>query len=312
MAVTIVSTDSGPSFEEHCAICGALALNAFLCPIHQEEAKEFNHSLRGVSKYDRVSTSALSIDRRFQRPVNEATVKDITLNFNEYDLGLLTVSRRARENSVLDGQQRLTALLRMSYAWAPCEILEGLNFEQEIMIFVVRNERRKAVRQGVLFNDKAKAGIAEYAEAMSILTTYRYEVIDPGIRSGVAVNRLSCPKTVQTVHMMGKLAKTLYVIRTAWPDAAEPNRAEVLQGIAAFLEVNPHIKIEALADALARFPASEIPTAAANLAKGSRERRLWVHAYTKVVELYNYGRPDRTRVSFVPISNRAPRMWINR
>lgn len=311
MAVTIVSTDGGPSFEEHCAICGALALNSFLCPIHQEEAKEFSHSLRGVSKYERISTSALTVDHRFQRPVNERRVRNIILNFNEFDLGLLLVSRRSHANSVLDGQQRLTALLRMGFSWAPCEVLEGLTYEQEIMIFVVRNAERTAVRQGVLFNDRAKAGIETYAEAMSILTSYRYEVIDPGVRSGVAVNRLSCPRAIETVHALGVLAKVLYVIRSAWPESPDPNRAEVLLGLASFMRVNPHIKIEALADALARFPATDIVSGAKNRAKGSTERRLWVHAYHKVVELYNYGRPDRTRVSGAPISPRAPKMWIN-
>lgn len=290
-------------------ICGAVTTGDLLCPIHKEVAESFSHHLRGVSKFEHIATSKLTVDHRFQRGIIEDEVRDIILNFNEHDLGVLLVSRRAHENVLIDGQQRWTALVRMGYAEAPCEVLEGLTLEQEIMIFVTRNEKRRAIRRALLFNDKAKAGIQPFADAVVILGQFGYELIDIGTRSNVATGKLSCPSAVETVHRMGKLAPTLLAIRLAWPDQAEPNRAEVLMGIAAFLQINPHIGADALGESLAKFKPERLVEQAKQVAKGSIERRLWVHFYEQVVQAWNYGKKIN-RVPRIDISPRAPRMWI--
>src|SRR6266699_1521221 len=190
-----------------CAICLAVVPEgAVLCPEHREAASTFTNKLHMVSKSVMIRTELLSVDYRYQRPTNERRVRQIIQEFNELDLGRLTVSRRTNEQIVIiDGQQRWTALMRMGIAEAPCEVLEGLTLEQEIMTFVVRNDDRTSVRKGVLFNDKARAGVSVYRDAVSILRSFRYEVVDPGVRSGVSKDRLSCPGAVETVHRMGKL-----------------------------------------------------------------------------------------------------------
>lgn len=294
--------------ERRCLVCDAVTLGADLCPLHYEAAKEFNHHLRGVSKFENISVATLSVDRSYQRSVNETVVKDIIQHFNEFDLGYLTVSRRPRENVLVDGQHRWAALLRMGYADAPCEVLEKLTLEQEIMIFVVRNQKRRAIRRGLLFNDQAAAGIEPYRTASEILRNFNYELIDTGSRASVATDKLSCPATVETVHRMGKLAGVLFAIRTAWPESPEPNRAEVLLGIAAFLQVNPHVQAGDLGEALARFRPERLVEQAKSVAKSAIERRLWVHFYEQVVQAYNYNR--RHRISRVEISPKAPRMWF--
>lgn len=293
-----------------CVKCEVVIQEGMLCPVHREEAAAFTHHLRKIAKYEMMRTDALTVDYRFQRPINENRVRQIILNFNELDLGTLTVSRRKNESIILDGQQRWTALVRMGFAEAPCEVLESLTFEQEVMTFVVRNEGRTAVRKGVLFNDKAQAGVHLYQDAVSILRSFRYEVVDPGTRKGVAVNSLSCPGVVETVHRMGKLAATLFVIRTAWPDNAAPNRAEMLMGIATFLQINPHIKADDLADALSRRLPDEILVGARSVGKASVERRLWVHVYEQITQVFNYNKKTN-RVSRVEVSPRAPKMWMN-
>lgn len=297
--------------ERRCLICGAVTQEGdLLCVVHREESKSFSHHLKRRAKVETIGTDKLGVDYSYQRPVNENRVKDIILNFNELDLGVLTVSRRANEIVIIDGQQRWTALMRMGFAEVNCEVLEGLTLEQEIMTFVVRNDSRTAVRRGVLFNDKAKAGIPLYADATTILKSFHYELVDPGSRKGVKVDQLSCPGTVETVHRMGRLSAALFVIRQAWPDNAEPNRSEMLMGIAAFLQINPHIKADDLAESLSKFTPHEILVSARSVGKGHIERRLWVHVYEAITQRYNYGRKSN-RVSRVEISPRAPRMWMH-
>lgn len=295
---------------QRCVVCGAVTREGLLCPNHREEAEAYNAHLRGVSKYETLRTSTLTVDRRFQRPLNERLIKEITLDFNEYDLGTLTVSRRAHEQVLLDGQQRWTALVRLGFAEAPCEVLERLSFEQETMIFVVRNEHRRAVTKAVLFRDKALAGQSSYAEAMSILRAFNYEVIDLGPRGMVKVNQLSCPGAIEKVHAMGRLASVLAVIRQAWPEEAEANRAEVIMGIAAFQQLNPHIKPNELGERLSHFRASEVVNMARAAGKASMERRLWVHLYNAVIERFNFNKPNHTRIPRQEIPRNAPGIWV--
>jgi hypothetical protein len=291
-----------------CRICGQATRNSMLCPAHQIEAASFSHHLRKLSKVEYISTAALMVDPNFQRPLSERRVAEIVLKFNELDLGFLTVSRRARENVLLDGQHRWTALLRMGYAEAPCEVLEGLTREQEIMIFVIRNEERTQVRRSLLFTDKAKAGIEPYSTAVEILGQHGYELIDVGKGATVKANQLFCPRTIEIVHRMGKLSATLFTIRRAWPELAQANRAEMLQGVATFLQIYPQVEAMDLADRLGRFPPERLVQQARQMAKGAIERRLWVHMYEQIVQAYNYAKIKR--VPRVDISPRAPNMWI--
>lgn len=293
----------------HCHICDAVTAGDLLCPLHQEAAEQFTHHLRGVSKFEQVRTANLTVDHRFQRPLNEPLVRKIIVNFNEYDLGHLTVSRRAHESVLLDGQQRWTALIRMGFVEAPCEVFEGLTYEQEVMIFVVRNRDRVAVRKGILFNDQAQAGIRQYVDAVSILDSFNFKVVDPGSRKPVSTTQLSCPSTIEKVYGMGQLGPTLSVIRDAWPDQPEASRAEVLLGIAAFLTINPHVTPDQLATRLGRFDAQNLVDTARTIMRSSVERRLWVHFYYVVVERYNWNMKTN-RVSRVEISSRAPNMWM--
>jgi hypothetical protein len=308
----VADTDVRP---ERCRVCGALTRTGLLCPEHREEAEKFDAELRGVSTFERIPTSELMVDERFQRDIVEGTVKKIVLNFNEYDLGLLAVSRRDGKrlkegrNALLDGQQRWTALLRLKYAWAPCEVLTGLSLEQEIMIFCVRNEWRTKVKSTLLFTNKAKAGIEPYASAIRILESFGYRLEDAGPRSTVGEDRLSCPRTVDTVQRMGRLSSTLFTIRRAWPKDAEANRAEVVMGIATFLQLNQNIGADELADSISRFDPEELVSNAKAVGKSSIERRLWVHFYEQIVQAFNYQK--KNRVPRMEISPRAPGIWTS-
>jgi hypothetical protein len=290
-------------------VCDAITLGDPLCPMHRSAAEDFNRHLRGVSKFENIQVSKLTVDYRFQRDLVEDLIKSIVQDFNEYDLGVLTVSRRAHQNVLLDGQQRWTALVRMGFAEAPCEVLESLTLEQETLIFVIRNEKRRAIRRALLFNNKAKAGVEPFQTAVAILEQFGYEVIDTGSRTSVMAGKLSCPSTVEVVHRMGKLAATLLTIHTAWPKQAEPNRAEVLMGIAAFLTINPHIEADDLGFSLSKFQPERLVEQAKAVAKSSIERRLWVHFYEQVVQAWNYSKKTN-RVPRIDVSPRAPKMWL--
>lgn len=107
---------------------------------------------------------------------------------------------------------------------------------------------------------------------------------------------------------MGKLAASLHVITNAWPSSAEPNRAEMLQGVASFLHINPHISKEELATALARFNPTELVDMTRASASSSVERRRWVHMYFQIVDHFNYNR--QKRVARVDVPRSAPRAWF--
>jgi len=284
-----------------------------LCALHIEEARTFNVHLKGVSKYERLPLASLSVDRRFQRRRNDRIINNIKQQFNEYALGTLSVSRRAHENTLLDGQQRATALLEMSFAEAPCEVLEGLTFEQEVMIFVIRNQDRVQVPKVVLFKDKALARLTFYREAMEILTAHGFSVSDNAYRTKVERNKFSCPGAIEKVHAMNKLDDTLTVIERAFDRDPEANRAEFLLGIAAFLKLFGHIRPEDLADKLRSTSATAIRDQAKTVSKAHIERRIWVHAYEAIREFWNRGkRNDSSRLPRLDVSPNAPKIWYER
>jgi hypothetical protein len=295
---------------QRCVVCAQWTRTGLLCPVHLEQGEAYNHHLRRVAKHEMIAVTRLSVDD-YQRPLNNDKIDNIVLNFNEFDLGELAVSRRAHDNVIIDGQHRWAALMRMGFAEAPCEVMEGLTYEQEVMIFVVRNRDRSAVRKGTIFRNQAKAGQAFFAEATSILRVFGYEIVDysGGGTVRVSTDKLSCPGAVEKVHAMGKLAGTLQVIRAAWPTDAEANRAEVLMGMAAFLEMHPHVGHKELAEALAKWPASEVVNQARAISKTSTERRLWVHLFNVLVERWNYGR-NRNRLPRVDVPRGAPKVWM--
>jgi hypothetical protein len=308
----MIATPEGEG--QRCVVCGQFTRIGLLCPIHLEQGEQYSHHLRRVAKHEMIAVTRLDI-ADYQRPLNDDKVQSIVLNFNEWDLGELCVSRRTQErihtNYLIDGQHRWAALMRMGFAEAPCEVLEGLSYEQEVMIFVVRNRDRSAVRKGTIFRDQAKAGQKFYAEATAILHTFGYEIVDPGWGGGkirVSTNHLSCPGAVEKVHAMGRLAGTLQVMRAAWPQDPQANRAEVLLGMAAFLTMHPQIGHKELAETLAKWPASEIVNQAKAVSKTSTERRLWVHLFNALVERWNYGRARRLPRMDVPRG--APGIWM--
>lgn len=296
---------------QRCVVCGQWAPSGLLCPVHLEQGETYNHHLKRVAKHEMIAVTKLGVDD-YQRPLNDQKIQDIVLHFNEFDLGELCVSRRSHEHIIIDGQHRWAGLMRMGYAEAPCEVLEGLTYEQEVMIFVVRNRDRSAVRKGTIFRNQAKAGQKFYAEATSILRTFGYEIVDPGWGGGkvrVSTDHLSCPGAVEKVHNMGRLASTLQVIRGAWPKDPEASRAEMLLGMAAFLTIHPHVGHKELAEALAKWPASEVVNQARAVSKTSTERRLWVHLFNALVERWNYGRA-RNRLPRMDVPRGAPGIWM--
>jgi hypothetical protein len=316
-----MATPTTLQLDYRCVICGQGASDGLLCNIHREQGEFFNYHLKKLAKHELIQVTKLSIEpynavtgKGFQRePVNEQKIQKIILNFNELALGELCVSRRARQNILIDGGHRWTALMRMGFAEAPCEVYEGLTYEQEVMIFVIRNKDRTAVRQGLLFNDNVQAGIQPYVAADKILREYGYRVGDPQFGKGVKPNLLNCPTTVEKVFAMKKLALTLETMRQTWRDDPQANRAEAVLGIATFLTVHPQIKPEEIAEHFQKhgFGAAELASAAKSKAVGSMERRLWVHYFDALSERWNFRRTQK-RVGKLDIPKRAPGLWMGK
>jgi hypothetical protein len=101
----------------------------------------------------------------YQRTTNSAQVDGIVKNFDEAKLGTLTVSQRDGKIFVIDGQHRLSALRRLQYTHAPCEVLTGLTYEQEAEYFRTQGNGKRALKPLDLF----KAGlISEDAKCLRI------------------------------------------------------------------------------------------------------------------------------------------------
>jgi hypothetical protein len=113
-------------------------------------SKEVRYKWSGVGdrgKMDWVSKHALSVDRTYQRPLNDAKRLEIASDFNWVAFGVITVARRANEQLVaVDGQHRLYgALSRDDITDVPVIIHDLKGVKNEAEEFLVINSLRRAL-----------------------------------------------------------------------------------------------------------------------------------------------------------------------
>ena len=95
-----------------------------------------------------VRLSALQIDPKYQRPLNEAWVRYIVNNFDETLVAPLQVSYRDGKYFVFDGQHTLKALaLKFDSPDYPviCKVYRGMSEEEEAEMFYKFNTAKKKI-----------------------------------------------------------------------------------------------------------------------------------------------------------------------
>ncbi|MCL1883947.1 MAG: ParB N-terminal domain-containing protein [Defluviitaleaceae bacterium] len=227
----------------------------------------------------------------YQRSTKAAQVENIVKNFDEAKLGTLTLSKRDGKYYIIDGAHRLSALRRLQYTHAVCEVLTGLTHEQEAEYFRTQGVDKRALRPLDLF----KAGlIAENWKCVMIDQIVK----DNSFQIGFAYkdfNQIGAIQALFTIfddYGFGVLDETLFTIANAWAGIPKAVCSDSLLGVAEFVST---YNVDDFASRLFKcFPAiwREYREAVRNSQNSIKARR---HFCRILVEHYNKGLHARSK-----------------
>lgn len=191
---------------------------------------------------DTIDISALTIDPRVQRTLDEPRAMRIARNLDLSAIGTFVVSARLDGTLVvLDGQHRLVALRAAghNHYHVRCDVRKHLTLQEEARLFRLLNTSR----QPTIFVDHDKAVLAGDLEAVDIdriLVKYGWKIRAGRNNSGV----LRAVKVVRDIHRgMGidrergpeALETTIATVTKAFGHGCDSVRAEILRGVGQFV-----------------------------------------------------------------------------
>src|SRR5467141_162911 len=175
---------------------------------------------------------ALAVDRRYQRDLKAAWVRELATRWDDRLLGILVVSERDGGFWILEGQHRVAALMTRGEQErkVPCLSFSNLSLKEEADIYLGRNAARLQT-QIAMYHAKLTA---EDPIAMRInrivVETYKYTIGQSGKTNIQAIGALT------TLTEWNSLAETFRILDKAWggeDNKAEHARAVILLGIGA-------------------------------------------------------------------------------
>jgi len=170
----------------------------------------------------------------YQRDTDSKQVADIVAGFDRAKLGVLTVSQRDGAYYLIDGGHRSTALRKLGYTHAYCDVLTGESYERESELFRKQNVNKRSVkpydffRAGIAGNDVACMKINDSVE----MNGFRVAKSRLGYSDIAAVNTLF---EIYDTYGIRVLDDTLRLISRTWKDVNRATQSDCLLGIAEFV-----------------------------------------------------------------------------
>lgn len=192
--------------------------------------------------YERLPVNDLKTER-YNREVDRNEVKKIAAMFDPSLVGLIVVSFRDGNYTVIDGQHRVTALRVLRIKDVMCQVFNGLTYEEEAKLFVELNtsKNRKALNAYDFMKGLYESRDPVVREMFDIVHHFGFE-----ISASVGDNKLACAHAIyQIIKRNGAetLADVFAITKEAWGGDRDALRGQILQGIAHLL-INYAGKIE--------------------------------------------------------------------
>ena len=183
----------------------------------------------------RVSLSEIVTDSGYQRETKASQIQDITMGFDEMQLGVLTVSQRDGKYHVIDGMHRIHAMRNLGYTHAICLVLTCLTQKQEADLFTKQNKNKRMLRPFDLFKGGLEAEKEIPVEINEIVKANGFQ-LGAGGRKGH--NRITAIKALDTIandYGPAILDDSLCLIASTWPGHTKATKSASLLGVAEFV-----------------------------------------------------------------------------
>jgi hypothetical protein len=194
-------------------------------------------SLEG--KIEKVKLSVIDVDFAYQRGIKPHSRK-IEKNFIPAAAGVLTIGRRSSGKMyVIDGLQRLTAMMRLGIEHWKCLVLESSGAEYEAQIFKMLNGGRVAVTSSQMFltsltaKDPVALAAVEAAKAAGVKVSL--PAVNMTGTKPLKYGEIACLGALYKVTASfgeGVVTRTLNLIMKTWPGQDEAMAEPFFQGVA--------------------------------------------------------------------------------
>ena len=190
----------------------------------------------------------------YQRALNMNRVKHYVNKFDYDVLGVPLVNYREGKYYVIDGQHRIEALKIKGIKTVLCQVLVGLNYEDEARKFVKLNSDRQPLSANQKFAGRVESGEEIANKIVEILKSNGFDYNrNSGIRKENCIGCISCVVKIATNKGLKHLDKVLRVLRNAWYGTETSLSRDLIQGLSTFLAEYPRADEKTLVSALEKL-----------------------------------------------------------
>lgn len=238
-------------------------------------------------KMERVDVSKLHAQLYFQNPPSDTRVNAIVENFDWNLLQPLDVSFRDGRYNVVDGQNRLYAVLKKfkeanKIINVPCLVRYGLTESEEMELFVDLAQMRRKVQPIEIYKALYGSGNALIIDMVNITRSVGF-VFD--FKNSKANGRITAVKTLHNIYsQLGKddYEKFLRLLYLTWNGESKSLQQDMLLGLFEFFKVYMlDIDEQTFIKRLSKMSADEI-----HRLGGRNVKRIQGISYT-IMEQYN-------------------------
>jgi len=182
--------------------------------------------------YEMIPVNDLKIER-YNRLINVARAKMYAANYNESEMGVITVSKRDGNYHIIDGQHRTYVAAILKIPAIMCVVHEGLTYEQEADLFIKLNKNRV----GLLIYDYYKAakegGDKRMIEIDDAINSLGLHVARGTTANGVQA--ISCVLRITNEKGIEHLKRVLSLIKRTWEGHEKSFGQDIVWGTSTFL-----------------------------------------------------------------------------
>ena len=186
--------------------------------------------------YERIPVKELKIER-YNRTIRINDAKKIAAYFDESLLGLVVVSYRDGNYSIIDGQHRVMACRLIGRFDVMCQVFRDLTYEEEARLFVELNvsKNRRSLAAYDLVKGLYESDDQDVKSMFDVIESFGFTVSDQK-----GDNRIVCLSTVHRIikkHGVEILAHVLLILKQAWGGSQESLKGYIIDGLAHLLVV---------------------------------------------------------------------------
>jgi hypothetical protein len=199
----------------------------------------------------------------YQRDVKRGIVRHIVDNFDENQLGLITVVFKSDGYYVIDGQHRILALIILGIERVDCILANNCN---EADLFISLNNNRRSLDTVGLYKARIAAGDEKCMEIDRIVTNLGYKIpINSSNRSNNTIVAIQSVESVYKKYGAKHLEKTLKTIREIYGIDSRTVKSGFIKGYAYFIK-KTNVDVGELVDRMQKYSYQKLE----NLAKSNK------------------------------------------